>query len=136
MDALPIALAYQKILDAWIEERLVAPWREKMKDARFQIQDATLDRDIANIITKKYTLSIGRFFQIISLIHDGETLSPMIQSLTSYWQREIPHTLDILRSDDFFALFSELISLEVFSSKRHEKKVSYSDAKVTREIMI
>jgi hypothetical protein len=136
MDALPIALAYQKILDAWIEERLVALWREKMKDARFQIQDATLDRDIANIITKKYTLSIGRLFQIISFIHDGEALSPIIQSLTSYWQREIPHTLDILRSDDFFTSFSELISLEIFSSKRHEKKVSYSDAKVMREIVI
>jgi hypothetical protein len=27
MDALPIIIAYQKILDAWIEERLVAPWR-------------------------------------------------------------------------------------------------------------
>jgi hypothetical protein len=92
MDALPIALAYQKILDAWIEERLVAPWREKMKDSRFQIQDSTLDRDIANIFTKKYTLSIGRLFQIISLIHDGELLSPIIQSLISYWQREIPNT--------------------------------------------
>lgn len=27
MDALPIVLAYQKILDAWIEERLISPWR-------------------------------------------------------------------------------------------------------------
>ncbi|MFZ2255997.1 MAG: hypothetical protein WAW59_01705 [Patescibacteria group bacterium] len=29
MDALPIIIAYQKILDAWIEERLVAPWRTR-----------------------------------------------------------------------------------------------------------
>ncbi len=135
MDALPIALAYQKILDAWIEERLVAPWREKMKDSRFQIQDATLDRDTANILTKKYTLSIGRLFQIISLIHDWETCSPIVQSLISYWQREIPNTWDILASDDFFVSFSELISLEVFSTKRHEKKVSYSDAKILRTIL-
>jgi hypothetical protein len=31
MDALPIILAYQKILDTSIEERLVAPWRETKK---------------------------------------------------------------------------------------------------------
>ena len=31
MDALPIVLAYQKILDAWIEERLISPWRESEK---------------------------------------------------------------------------------------------------------
>lgn len=29
MDALPIVLAYQKILDAWIEERLIADFRHR-----------------------------------------------------------------------------------------------------------
>jgi hypothetical protein len=31
MDGLPIILAYQKILDAWIEESLIAPWRASQK---------------------------------------------------------------------------------------------------------
>lgn len=31
MDALPVVLAYQKILDAWIEESLIMPWRESEK---------------------------------------------------------------------------------------------------------
>jgi hypothetical protein len=30
MDSLPIIIAYQKILDAWIEEKLVAPWRSSL----------------------------------------------------------------------------------------------------------
>lgn len=32
MDALPIIIAYQKILDAWIEDRLIAPWRNYEKN--------------------------------------------------------------------------------------------------------
>ncbi len=31
MDALPVVLSYQKILDAWIEEKLVRDWRERKK---------------------------------------------------------------------------------------------------------
>jgi hypothetical protein len=136
MDALPITLAYQKILDAWIEERLIAPWRGKMKASSFQIPASILEKDFQNILTKNYILSIGRLYQLISLIRDGGILSQVAEDLVSYWKREIPHTFDTLISDEFFASFSELISLEVFSSKRHEKKVSYSDAKVTREIII
>ena len=32
MDGLPIILAYQKIFDAWIEERLVSPWRARHRE--------------------------------------------------------------------------------------------------------
>lgn len=31
MDGLPIVLAYQKILDAWVEEKLIASWRRTRK---------------------------------------------------------------------------------------------------------
>ena len=58
VDGLPVILAYQKILDAWIEENLVASFRISMKEHRFPIQDSPLGRDIQNIIIKKYTLSI------------------------------------------------------------------------------
>jgi hypothetical protein len=60
----------------------------------------------------------------------------MTGSLISYWQSEIPNTLDILISDTCFLPFSDLIALEVFSRKRHEGKVNYSDAKRIREVMI
>lgn len=57
-DGLPVILAYQKILDSWIEENLVVLFRISMKEYRSPIQDSSLGRDIQNIITKKYTLSI------------------------------------------------------------------------------
>jgi hypothetical protein len=44
--------------------------------------------------------------------------------------------VDILVSDELFAPFTELMEREVFTRKRHESKVNYSDAKRIREVMI
>ncbi len=60
----------------------------------------------------------------------------MTDSLISYWQKEIPSILVLLTSDDCFIPFRDLIDLEVFSRKRHEGKVNYSDAQSTREAMV
>jgi hypothetical protein len=136
MDALPIVLAYQKILDAWIEETLIAPYRTKMQHIKIGHAIHSTDADITNIIQKWYTLSIGRLYQLLCLSHDGVDLSPMTGSLVSYWKKEIPNTFRILISPECFVPFSDLIALEVFSRKRHEGKVNYSDAQRIREVMI
>jgi hypothetical protein len=52
MDALPIVLAYQKILDAWIEEALIAPYRREMQKIKIEHPIHSTDTDIANILTK------------------------------------------------------------------------------------
>ena len=39
-------------------------------------------------------------------------------------------------SDECFVPFSDLIELEVFSRKRHEGKVNYSDAEKIRGVMV
>ncbi len=52
MDALPIILAYQKILDAWIEEKLIAEFRTKMQNTKIGHAIHSTDTDIANILTK------------------------------------------------------------------------------------
>lgn len=136
MDALPIVLAYQKILDAWIEEKLISGYRTKMQHAKIGNAIHSTDADIANILTKWYTLSIGRLYQLLSLVRDGVDLSPMTESLISYWQKEIPNIFNTLISDTCFVPFSDLIALEVFSRKRHEGKVNYSDAQRIREVMV
>ena len=158
MDALPIVLAYQKILDTWIEESLIAPWRVSFSPEKGRPRGVTqkgisysvthpnppfsgrgwylLERDLQNILTKWYTLSIGRLYQLLSFVRDGIDLSPMTESLISYWQSEIPNTFSILISDECFVPFSDLIGLKVFSRKRHEGKVNYSDAEKIREVMV
>jgi hypothetical protein len=60
----------------------------------------------------------------------------MTESLVSYWQSEIPNTFRTLISDECFVPFSDLIALEVFSRKRHEGKVNYSDAEKIRGVMV
>jgi hypothetical protein len=154
MDALPIIIAYQKILDAWIEETLIAPWRNEIQNSKFKIQNSyfqkeasILEKDLQNILTKNYTLSIGRLYQILSFARDASVISseaiaesrnpaPLTACLISYWQSEIPNTFRTLISDGCFVPFSDLIGLEVFSRKRHEGKVNYSDAEKIREVMV
>lgn len=144
MDALPIVLAYQKIFDAWIEERLIAPWRnhkvhlvswKSHKNLINHNMDA-IEIDIANIRTRKYTLSIGRLYQIVSLIRDWWDLGWYLWNLVSFWKDQNSNMVDILVSDELFAPFTELMEREVFTRKRHESKVNYSDAKRIREVMI
>ena len=67
MDGLPVILAYQKILDAWIEEVLIRTWRIESQNQYFQISHEyeSIERDLINILTKNYTLSIGRWYQLL-----------------------------------------------------------------------
>lgn len=171
MDALPIIIAYQKILDAWIEERLVAPWRLDFSPEKGRPRGVTqkriphsvthpnpplsrrgfdtLEQDIINLVEKKYTLSIGRLYQLLQYIHDSgvsiisseaiaesRNLAPIVKELLLFWKRDSSDILDILISDAFFTPFESLIEREVFSRKRHESKVTYSDARFTRDILI
>ncbi len=136
MDALPIVLAYQKILDAWIEEKLIAGFRTQIQYRVVGTLSHSTDTDINNIIHKNYTLSVGRLYQLLSLVRDGVQLSPMTETLITYWQKEIPNTLAVLISDGCYIPFSRLIELEIFSRKRHEGKVNYGDAQRIREAMV
>jgi hypothetical protein len=136
MDALPVVLAYQKILDAWIEQTLIASLRISLKNAKLNMEYSKLDIDIVNIVTKNYTLSLGRLYQILQTIRENNNLSPILSNLVTYWKEHNTTLLEVLVSDAFFVPFTELIEREVFTRKRHESKVTYSDAKIIREVMI
>lgn len=53
-----------------------------------------------------------------------------------YLQLHESELLSLLLSDAFFLRFETLIEMGIFGSKRHDKKVSYTDAKKTREILV
>ena len=105
MDGLPVIMAYQKILDAWIEKVLVAPWRNNgiITQSNFFVNG--LERDIQNILTKKYTLSIGRLYQILWLVRDKKFISPLSKELVNFWKEKVPRISEVLISDDFFLPF-------------------------------
>ena len=136
MDALPIVLAYQKILDAWIEEKMIGWFRSSIPYPESNRESSKLEKDIENILIKNYTLSLGRLYQIIEMIRRDENAGPFFSALTDYWKTYTPDTLRVLLSDDFFLPLSHLMQDEIFSKKRHEKKVSFRNAQKTREIII
>ncbi len=95
-----------------------------------------IEIDITNIRTRKYTLSIGRLYQIISLIRESRELDGNLSDLLSFWKNQNSNMFDILISDELYSSFTEVMEREVFTRKRHESKVNYTDAKRIREIMI
>lgn len=136
MDALPIILAYQKIFDAWIEEKLIIPFRIAQKNIQYSHQNLSLDIDIQNITLKKYTLSIWRFYQILNIFREWKEIIWNVWMIISFWKESFPNTFEVLVSEEFFSEFTELMDRELFTRKRHESKVTYSDAQKIREIMI
>ncbi|NRH20426.1 hypothetical protein HOO68_00060 [Candidatus Gracilibacteria bacterium] len=151
VDGLPVILAYQKILDSWIEENLVEDFRIRHREERSDPGNNNgifssnwiasnhsqgLEKDIQNITLKKYTLSIGRLYQILSLVREGKNIDGLLSDLISFWRNNIPEVFDILVSDEFFLPFSELMDREIFTKKRHENKVTFADAKKVREVLI
>lgn len=63
-------------------------------------------------------------------------MSPNLRLFHSFLARENSELLRVLMSDAFFLLFQQGIELEVFSEKRHQKKVSYKEVKHIRSIMV
>lgn len=59
-----------------------------------------------------------------------------MQGLVDYWTKEHPGLVDMLQSDVFWIPFSSIMEREIWSKKRHESKVNYSDARITRDIML
>jgi hypothetical protein len=154
LDALPVVSSYQKILDAFFESilsdfrtrhsecneesrRLLKPGLLRTSQWHRQHTLNSLDRDIENVLSKKYTLSLGRWFQFFQKVREGSDFGWKYEDmLLEYLSENHESLLEICVTDPFFSGFSELISLEVFSRKRHDNKISYADAKRVREICV
>jgi len=144
MDALPVVLAYQKVFDAWIHETLIVPWKIQRKASLLEgklISSNTIgiEKDLQNILEKNYTLSVWRLYQILEIARSFEWDSEFwyfMHDILGFWEKNTPSLFSFLKSEEFFSPFSLLISLEVFTKKRHEMKVNYKEAMTTRQIIL
>lgn len=136
IDAFPVIASYQKILDAFFEEMVTREFRARYRGLHIPHVDRWLEQDISLIISKDYTLSLGRWYQFITSVHHGEALGYFSSLLAEYIKKEKPHLADILFAPEFIERFETLINMEVFGRKRHEQKISYTDAKHVREILV
>lgn len=135
MDWFPVAALYQKILDATFE-MLTDPLTRMQEFPHFSVNLDGIEKDIALIFSKKYTLSLGRWYQLFSFLRSWKMKSEYIDNFVSLIEKDHPWIFWFLISDAFFLPFETLIQMEVFQWKRHEKKMSFSDAKNTRDICI
>ncbi len=137
IDAFPIIASYQKILDAYFEERFTIPFRRAYEWKRITTPvEKGLESDIANVIHRGYTLSLGRWYQFFSSIRSHEWVGSFTRTLFEFIERQYPWSLEILMSEGVFSQFQILIDMEVFSRKRHDNKISFTDAKKSREILV
>ncbi len=137
VDAFPIVASYQKILDAFFEEHITAWFRSKYSTSwSNELPMKWLEMDIASLLRKNYTLSLGRWYQFLKNIRQNESNNYYSLLLAWFIQKEYLDFFSILLSDNFYCRFEALIEMEVFGRKRHDKKISYTDAKRVREILV
>jgi hypothetical protein len=135
MDGFAVVALYQKILDDWIELTLVRHFRDSLRWWISHLAvESRLDEDIKKVIEKKYRLSLGRFYEM--LILPRVTPGTYTWEFLSYLKHEHTELQKCIVSSDFLWPFWKLITHWVFGEKRHTKKISYSDVKATREILI
>lgn len=136
IDAFPVIASYQKILDAFFEEMVTMGFREKYSTLHIPHVERWLEHDIASVLSRDYTLSLGRWYQFIMSVHHGERLGYFSVLLADSIKKEKPRLASIIFSDDFLHRFETLIDMEVFGRKRHDQKISYTDARRVREILV
>lgn len=146
LDALPVVSSYQKILDAFFR-RVSSGFCEYIRCNQKNIwqniyhiprkETHGFERDIENILEKKYTLSLGRWYQIFSWVREDRKFRDIYASLFhEYLSHHHARLLEVCITDPVFSWLGDLITIEVFGRKRHDTKISYTDAKKTRNILL
>lgn len=136
LDAFPILVSYQKILDAWIEQTLVAPWRQSLVKVRPITPKTPLDFDLERVYTKKFSLSLGRLFDLLQKEKNHTSLGAYEAHILTFWKKNTSSVLDILLSDVVFLKLAQYIDHEFSGKKRHASKVTFKDALLLRELCI
>jgi Holliday junction resolvase-like predicted endonuclease len=136
-DGLSVISSYTKILDTFIESFVTNQFRKyavKRGAVILRVNDP-LEKALHFVITKKYTLSIGRLYGLLKSIRAGEKLPDYGTAFRDYLAKY--RTVgDFLLSDAFFQPFSQVVESDVFGGKRHNGKISLEETVSTRQILL
>ena len=137
IDAVGLAVTYQKIVDSLIDISIVRPFREYMKKKMVSIPQfpTALERDILRINERKYQLSFGRLYEMILAFRSVET-NTFLAQFKKFLSKYNSQFYDFMSSESALKYFEIILDMEVFTSKRHIQKVSYSEAQRLRTIMV
>ncbi len=134
MDGTAIIMTYQKILDLWVDEYIVKPYRKYEKILTIDIarpQNAN-ETILYNAIYKKHTISFSKLFPLIQ----KTTQSKIVNHFHDFLQQEEMKYWKLFHNEIFFKKYTQIVNSEVFWKKRHSDKISFIEAKETRKIII
>lgn len=137
IDWFTVISSYHKILDAFIEHFITMNFRKfaiKKNCTVLRVNDP-LEKALHLIVNKKYILSVWRLYGLIKAIKWDEKLYNYGEIFAQYLDK-YRDMKDVLLSDSFMKLFSEMIWSEVFGSKRHSWKIWLDETRRTRQLMI
>lgn len=85
MDAVGLAVTYQKLLDSLIDVSIVVPLREFLKRRSTRLPDhpTPLERDILKLTERQYHLSFGRLYELIQMFRNQKT-TPFLSQLEHF----------------------------------------------------
>ena len=136
-DWLWIITSYQKSFDYLIEENITKLFRKfaNKKWLKNPPKNDLVEKTLYSAIQKWYILWAWKLYNLLENIKNQEELFEYSQSFKQFLE-EYNYIKEILLSDSFFALSSELVNSGLFWEKRHNWKVNFEETKFARKILV
>lgn len=137
-DGLGIISSYHKAIDLLIEHHITQGFRSMLTDDAYhsshQDHDA-LETALRLLITKNYSLSIGRFYHLLHMIATQQSLWYYGSKFTDYLAEN--HDIwNIVLSPDCIQVLQVLVESELVWRKRHEGSISFDEVTQARKYLI
>lgn len=137
MDGFSVISGYHKVLDLYIESFVSSNFRKyckKQNQIILRVNDP-LEKALNLVVTKKYILSVGRFYALIKMIREWEKLHDYGLAFKKYTEK-YSDLNELVWDDDFFTKMTALNKSEVLSSKRHSGNITKKETEVARDLFI
>lgn len=136
-DWLGVITWYNKAVDYLIEENITKLFRSYVRKnwpKTLKVNDLN-EKTLYSVVDKGYTIWVWRLYSILKTIKESNDLYDYTKAFSDFLN-EYEYIKDILLSDDFCFLMSELVKSELFWEKRHKWKITFKESKFARKILI
>lgn len=136
-DGLSVISGYHKALDTLIETYIIRDFRKfaKKHNQDELHQNDPLEKALHMVVNKKYILSLGRLFHLIQRLRKNEKLWDYQSSFKQYLEHH-SDVSQVILSDSFYLLLTQVVDSEVLWKKRHEWKINFLETREAREKIV
>ena len=137
VDALSVTWAYQKVLDILIDKLITTPYRKFVlkKNLNIRLKNNLIEKSLALVVNKKYTLSFWRFYWLIKEIKNNNILWDYLELFKEFLNKN-PEKKELILWKYFYKEINNLIKTEIFTTKRHHWKITLEEAELIRKILV